>query len=145
MNKNTKTRSWNWTSPDLCNIFFDASEEDRIQADLENITRRQYIFNHWLTTIDSTENGFRKKKKKVKLSRWKCWLWTFLPNWACGGYDSIVFRNWSIGHCLNCDADPYDGTVEAWSYDNSFYRGALIRCNKCGQLRWQVGDIGTDY
>lgn len=82
---------------------------------------------------------------QVKLSWWKCWFWWLLPSWLLGVNDKMRFHSWDIGHCLNCDANPYDGTIVAWSYDCNWFRGALIRCNKCRQLRWQEGERGFLY
>ena len=123
-----------------------ASEEDKVNADLQGITLKQYKFNQWKEEIEkSGYNSFRLLEKPVKLSWWKCWFWWAIPGFFLGVDDRMKFCGWKIGHCLNCDADPYDGTVEAWSYDNNWFRGALIRCNRCGQLRWQPGDSGRDY
>lgn len=123
----------------------DASEEDKVNADLLGITLKQYKFNQWVYTLETLGDGFRLLEKPIKLAWWKCWFWSLLPSFVLGVDDGIRFRGWSIGHCLNCDANPYDGTVEAWSYDGIWYRGALIRCCKCGQLRWQPGESGRDY
>lgn len=120
------------------------SNEDRVNADLQDITLEQYMFNKWLVELEKSKDGF-KRKLPIELTWWKCWFWWAIPGFFLGVDDRMRFKGWNIGHCLNCDADPYDGTVEAWSYDGNWYRGALIRCNKCGQLRWQVGEYGTDY
>ena len=117
------------------------TEEDYVQADLQNITVKQYLFNKWKTKIEQ-HYGFCYEKTPIMLSWWKCWLWWFLPDLLLEVDDPICFSGWRIGHCLNCDANPYDGQVEAWSFDNGWFRGALIRCNKCGQLRWQPVERG---
>lgn len=120
------------------------SNEDRVNADLQDITLEQYMFNKWLVELEKSKDGF-KRKLPIKLTWWKCWFWWAIPGFFLGVDDRMRFKGWNIGHCLNCNANPYDGTVEAWSYASSWYRGALIRCNKCGQLRWQAGEYGTDY
>ena len=97
---------------------------------------------------DGFKTGFKTKSDgplPIKLTWWKCWFWWLIPGVFLGTDDRIRFHGWDIGHCLNCDADPYDGQVEAWSYDGNWFRGALIRCNRCGQLRWQPGESGRDY
>lgn len=128
------------------------SDIDVICADLQNITLQQYAFNKWMDELEKSGDGFKTgfrttalPSKPVKLSWWKCWFWWAIPEFFLGVDDRIRFRGWKIGHCLNCDASPYDGTVEAWDYDAGWHRGALIRCNKCGQLRWQAGESGRDY
>ena len=125
--------------------IINASDEDKVNADLQGITLKQYKFNQWKEEIEKSGYGFRLLEKLVKLTWWKCWFWSLLPNFILGVDDCVRFRGWKIGHCLNCDANPYDGTVEAWSYDNNWFRGALIRCNRCGQRRWQPGESGRDY
>ena len=126
------------------------TSEDRINADLEGITIEQYVFNKWMNN-EKIGNGFKtgfrisKSCNPVKLSWWKCWFWWAIPGFFLGVDDRMRFKGWKIGHCLNCDASPYDGVVECWDYDVGWFRGALIRCNKCGQLRWQEGEHGRDY
>ena len=126
--------------------------EDTVNADIQNITLEQYMFNKWLDELERSGDGFKTGYNKkhqgplpVKLTWWKCWFWWAIPGFFLGVDDRMRFKGWNIGHCLNCDANPYDGTVEAWSYDGNWYHGALIRCNKCGQLRWQAGEYGTNY
>ena len=128
-----------------------ASSEDQVNADLENVTIKQYRFNKWLDFLEKSGDGFFTGFKTkpsgpvhVKLAWWKCWFWWAIPGFFLGVDDRMRFKGWKIGHCLNCDANPYDGTVEAWSYDGNWYHGALIKCNRCGQLRWQFGEIGYD-
>lgn len=118
--------------------------EDRINASLRGISVEQYISDQIIEPLKGTSKGFRMLSKPIKLSRMKCWFWTLLPGFVLGD-DPIHFRTWDIGKCLNCDADPYDGSVLAWDYDSRWYRGALIKCNKCGCLRWQQGESGMDY
>ena len=141
-----------WSNYLLNNIMNPITDEDRVNADLEGITPEQYAFNKWMTDLEKHGDGFKTRfrttalpSKPVKLSWWKCWFWWAIPGFFLGVDDRMRFRGWKIGHCLNCDASPYDGTIEAWSYDANWYRGALIRCNKCGQLRWQAGESGRDY
>lgn len=140
-----------WRIKQLHEIFNQITDEDRVQADLHGITIEQYVCNQWIDQLEQNGDGFKTGFKikndghfPVKLTWWKCWFWWCLPKFILGT-DPIKFRGWSIGHCLNCDANPYDGQVEAWSYDGNWFRGALIRCNKCGQLRWQAGESGRDY
>ena len=133
-----------WSNFTLYCIMSKFTAEDAVNADLEGLTVDQYRFNKWYKEIESTRR-FDKYGKDVELAWWKCWLWALLPSFLLGVNDSVKFRGWKIGHCLNCDASPYDGKVEAWSYGSNFYRGALIRCSKCGQLRWQSGESGLDY
>jgi len=122
------------------------TEEDRVNADLQNITVKQYTFNKWFDAINKTKDGFKLVSHNgcipVRLTWWKCWFWWIIPDFFLGVDYCIRFRGWKIGHCLNCDANPYDGTVEAWCFDAGWHRGALIRCNKCSQLRWQLGESG---
>ena len=130
------------------------SDVDKVNADLEGISVRQYLFNKWMDELEKTDNGFKLTAhyyKPVKLAWWKCWFWWCLHDFILGT-NYLRFRGWKIGHCLNCDANPYDGTVEAWSiveawsFDSNLHRGALIRCNKCRQLRWQPAyGVGRDY
>ena len=141
-----------WHNPILNDIFNPATTEDLVNADLEGVTINQYCFNKWMDDLeksgDSFKTGFRISPlphKPIKLSWWKCWFWWTIPGFFLGVDDRMRFKGWKIGHCLNCDANPYDGTVEAWSYDANWYHGALIRCNKCGQHRWQPGESGRDY
>ena len=125
---------------------------DRINALLQDITLEQYAFNKWMDELEKSGDGFKiglrtpaLSSKPVKLSWWKCWFWWIVPGFFLGVDDRIRFRGWKIGHCLNCDADPYNGVVECWDWDCGWHRGALIRCNKCKQLRWQPGESGSDY
>lgn len=141
-----------WRCYDLQKIINSITPEDRVKADLENITVEQYVFNKWMIELEKSGDGFKTgfrttalPSKPVKLSWWKCWFWWIIPGFFLGVDDRMKFCGWKIGHCLNCDADPYDGSVECWDYDAGWFRGALIRCNKCGQLRWQVGESGRDY
>lgn len=138
-----------WKNRYLHNLFSSITEEDYVQADLQNITVKQYLFNKWLDELEKYGDGFKtgfrsryENKFSVKLTWWKCWFWWCLPDLLLEVDNPIYFSGWKIGHCLNCDANPYDGQVEAWSYDNGWCRGALIRCNKCGQLRWQPVERG---
>ena len=136
-----------WSNYMLPAVMNAPSDEDRISSDLEHLTVEQHMFNKWMHEIESTGDrldGFRHITP-VKLAKWKCWLWWMLPSSILGVDDSMRFYGWKIGHCLNCNADPYDGVVEAWSYDYGFCNGALIRCSKCKQLRWQSGGCGRDY
>lgn len=129
------------------------TEADRINAHLQGITLKQYAFNKWLDELEKNRDGFKTgfrttalPSKLVKLSWWKCWFWWIVPGFFLGVDDRIRFRGWKIGHCLNCDASPYDGMVECWDFDDDWFRrGVLIRCNKCKQLRWQPGRCGRDY
>ena len=130
-----------WSTFELQLMFAEFTEEDYIQADLQGITIEQYLFNNWLEAIYYSQYLHKinaknyKLENPIKLSRMRCWFWPlFLKidkfgmwNW-CNG--------WKIGHCLNCDADPYDGYIEAWRI-SAIDEGALIRCGKCKQLRWQ--------
>lgn len=141
-----------WNNLTLNDLFNPPTAEDLVNADLEGVTIEQYRFNKWIARLEKEGDGFMKGMKiksdgpiHVKLAWWKCWFWWAIPGFFLGVDDRIKFRGWKIGRCLNCDANPYDGTVEAWSYDANWYRGALIRCNKCKQLRWQPGESGTDY
>ena len=120
------------------------TDSDKIDKDLQNITELQAKFNKWFKSEFHFHGSEDFLQNPVKLNVFKCLFWPFLPKFVLGS-DDIKFRGWSIGHCLNCDASPYDCQVEAWSYDGYWYRGALLRCNKCGQLRWQPGECGTDY
>ncbi len=126
--------------------------EDKIQADLQGIALKQYAFNKWMDELERSGDGFNTCFKlsydvprPIKLAWWKCWFWWLIPCFFLGTNNRIRFRGWKIGHCLNCNASPYNGQVEKWNYDGSCFRGALIRCGKCGQLRWQPGEFGRDY
>ena len=141
-----------WSNQILQDVMNPSTSEDQVAADLEGITLKQYRFNKWMAELDKFGDGFKTGFKtrcdgpsNVKLARWKCWFWWAIPGLFLGVDDRMRFKGWKIGHCLNCDADPYDGTVEAWSYDGNWYHGALIRCNKCRQLRWQNGECGHVY
>ena len=141
-----------WHIEYLNRLFYQLTDEDRVQADLQGISIRQYAFNKWMDQLERAGDGFKTGFKTksdgplpIKLTWWKCWFWWLIPGVFLGTDDRIRFHGWDIGHCLNCDADPYDGQVEAWSYDGNWFRGALIRCNRCGQLRWQPGESGRDY
>lgn len=134
-----------WISPNLFEIMTKATEEDKVRADLEMVSLKQYMFNRWMSMCQKCIGGFNRPCNRVKLSRFKCWFWRVLPKSILGVDDRSKFKHWSIGHCLNCTADPYDGVVEAWSYYGNLFRGALIRCNKCNQLRWQFGESNIDY
>ena len=127
-------------------------ETDRICAFLQGISLKQYAFNKWMEDLEKSGDGFKTgfrltaiPYKPIKLSWWKCWFWWAIPGFFLGVDDRMRFKGWKIGHCLNCNANPYDGTVECWDWDASWFRGALIRCNKCKQLRWQPGRCGRDY
>lgn len=121
--------------------------QDKVDADIAGISLKQHMFNTWMSNVDKTPDSFEyvAECRRVKLSWWKCAFWWMIPKFILNIDDAIKFRGWSIGHCLNCDANPYDGTVYAWAYDSHWHRGALIKCNKCGQFRWQEGECGTDY
>ena len=141
-----------WCTEHLHYVFNSLTDEDKVQADLQNITLEQYRFNKWMEELEKHGDGFKTGFKSkyegmfpIKLSRWKCWFWWLIPGFFLGVDDRIRFRGWNIGHCLNCNADPYAGQVEAWNYDGNWFRGALIRCSKCGQLRWQPGESGRDF
>ena len=126
-----------WNTFELDLQFNPITTEDHVQADLHNVSVNQYRFDKWL---DCLNNAYVMNwlPHPIRLSRWKCWLWPFLPKSILGA-NKDHFMLWSIGHCLNCDADPYDGQVEAWNYGGGWYEGAMIRCNRCGNLRWQHG------
>ena len=141
-----------WYSERLYRNFYQPTDEDRVQADLQGITIEQHVFNNWMNFLEKEGDGFTTGFKNkydgpfpVKLTWWKCWFWWLIPGFFLGTNDRIRFHGWKIGHCLNCDANPYDGQVEAWNYDGGWFRGALIRCNKCKQLRWQPSESGRDY
>lgn len=76
------------------------------------------------------------EEKPISLSKFKCWFWWMLPKSYLGA-DPIKFKDWKIGHCLNCDASPYDCKVLSWSSRSMMYRGTLLKCNRCGEVRWQ--------
>lgn len=132
-----------WLTPTLFRIMNHPTAEDRVRADLEMISLDQYMHNKFIDQLKRHYLAF-DKTKPMKLSWWKCWFWMLLPKFILG-VDPIKFKEWNIGHCLNCNANPYDGVVEAWSYSKNWFRGALIRCNKCNQLRWQPGEIVINY
>lgn len=139
-------RKMQWSTYELHRIMNSIGQDDdecQVKADLENITVEQYVFNEWMKQLEERGDGFKtgfKTKNEgpfpIKLSWLKCWFWWLLPEKVLGTRRHF-FSRWKIGHCLNCDASPYDGQVEAWSYDSHWHKGALIRCGKCGQLRWQ--------
>lgn len=91
---------------------------DRIAAQLRGVTVAQYISDEWVEEVKRSGDNFEMLDHPVKLSWWKCWLWPFLPELILGD-DPLRFKDCSIGHCL--------------------------KCGKCGCLRWQFGDSGTDY
>ena len=108
----------------------------RVKANLEGLSLSQYFMNEKIKKMDSI--GWLAVP--CQLSRFKCAFWQFLPCSVLGVRDKSVFEGWKIRHCLNCDADPYDSEVVAWDVKERgiFIRdyGALIRCKRCGQLRW---------
>ncbi len=138
-----------WSSWGVQHVLVKPSWEDKVDADMAGVTVEQHMFNKWISDgsigFDLLPEGWR-----VKLSRWKYFLWPVLSRRVLGT-EKMNFIGWSIGHCLNCDASPYDGVVEAWTIISTVYdassrvhvaltpaaHGALIRCGKCGQLRWQ--------
>ena len=115
----------------------------RIKANLEGLTVSQYFMNENIKKM--TNIGWLLVQ--CQLSRFKCAFCKFLPCSVLEVRDKLVFEGWKIRHCLNCDADPYDSEAVAWDakWHNDFVRcyGALIRCKRCGQLRWRSQN--SDY
>lgn len=112
------------------------SEKDLVEADLQNITVMQAQFNVWFNYRFHFHGGEYFLDPPVKMSKVKCLGWKFLPE-SILGCKRECFKGWTIGHCLNCNADPYDCVSLAWQFDAGGYHGALLKCGKCGQLRWQ--------
>lgn len=108
----------------------------RVKANLEGLSLSQYFMNETIKKM--TNIGWLSVP--CQLSRFKCAFWPFLPCSVLGVRDNSVFEGWKIRHCLNCDADPYDSEAVAWDVklDGGWSQahGALIRCKRCGQLRW---------
>lgn len=114
---------------------------EKVMADLEGLSREQFMFNLWKRDLEEHGDGFAMLGKPIELAWWKCWFWMLLPEVALGA-SQLKFMGWKIGHCLNCNAKPYDGKIVSWGYGHYWYHGALIKCNQCGQLRWQSGSQG---
>ena len=126
-----------WSNWSLQHALVKPSWEDKVGADIAGVTVEQYMFNKWMNNA-AISFDMLPEDQRVKLSRWKYFLWPVLSRRMLGT-EEMNFMGWSIGHCLNCDASPYDGVVESWWKHGSIEHGALIRCNKCKQLRWQLG------
>ena len=120
------------------------SEKEHIEADLQNITTIQAKFNKWFDLKFHFHGSEQFLDPPVKITKIKCLGWQILPK-SILGCERKHFNGWEIGHCLNCDADPYDCKAIAWSFDGSWYEGALLKCNKCGQLRWQPKKPSSIY
>ena len=120
------------------------SEKDLVEADLSNITNAQAKFNKWFNEKFHFHGAEDFLDPPVKITRTKCLGWKLLPK-SILGCERERFKGWDIGHCLNCDANPYDCVSLAWQFDAGGYHGALLKCSKCGQLRWQSRKSGRDY
>ena len=129
--------STDWHTYFLHSYFNPATDKERIQADLEGITIEQFKFNQWFNYAFHFHDNEHFLEPPVKITRIKCIGWKILPE-SILGCKRECFKGWEIGHCLNCNANPYDCVSLAWQFDGGGYHGALLKCNKCGQLRWQT-------
>ena len=126
--------------PDMNLDNIDLTAQERIEADLHNLTDEQAKFNHWFNENFHFHGSEAFLDPPIKITKTKCLGWRILPT-SILGCNRQCFRGWDIGHCLNCDADPYDCQSLAWRFDGGGYHGALLKCNKCNQLRWQPRDL----